>query len=433
MIDRTKQPIIKTAGKPEMTSPETIKLKNGIPVYLLKSGTMEVSRIDFIFDAGLWFESAPLQAALANAMLQEGNKQYSGAQLAEIFDFHGAYIQFQVDQHYATISLVSVNKHLAHLLPVVEELIKNSVFEEKELKTLVSRRRQRFLLENEKVKVLCQKKFSEALFGDGHPYAQTLKIEDFDSVNRESLVDFYSKHYHSGNCQILAAGKLEDNLLELLGNHFGGNDWEVENPASVRDFYVQPSPEKKLQLEKKGAIQSAIRIGGLTINKHHPDYHGVQVLNTVLGGYFSSRLMNNIREEKGYTYGIGSSVISFPEAAYLVIATETDNSYVQDTIKEVFFELKRLREELVPEDELERVRQYLLGEFIRDFDGPFAQAQSFRSVADYGLDHCFHEAYYETLKTIDAHKLQQLAQQYLNENDFYTVVTGAEIIPKSVG
>jgi predicted Zn-dependent peptidase len=428
MIDRTKQPTIKTTGKPEMASPETIKLKNGIPVYLLKSGTMEVSRIDFIFDAGLWFESAPLQAALANAMLQEGSKKYSGAQLAEIFDFRGAYIQFQVDQHYATISLVSLNKHLAHLLPVVEELIKNSVFEEKELKTLVSRRKQRFLLENEKVKVLCQKKFSEALFGDGHPYSQTLKAEDFDSVNRESLVDFYSKHYHSGNCQILAAGKLEDNLLELLDNHFGENDWKVENPASVRDFYVQPSEEKKLQLEKKGAIQSAIRIGGLTINKHHPDYHGLQVLNTVLGGYFSSRLMNNIREEKGYTYGIGSSVISFPEAAYLVIATETDNSYVQDTIKEVFFELKRLRDEPVAEDELERVRQYLLGEFIRDFDGPFAQAQSFRSVVDYGLDHRFHEAYYETLNTIDAHKLQQLAQQYLNENDFYTVVTGGEII-----
>nr|MBD3623562.1 insulinase family protein [Sunxiuqinia sp.] len=167
------------------------------------------------------------------------------------------------------------------------------------------------------------------------------------------------------------------------------------------------------------------RIGCLLVKKDHPDFHGLQVLNTILGGYFSSRLMANIREEKGYTYGIGSSIFSLNEAGYLVIATETDQAYVNDTITEVYAELKRLREEPVSEKELKRVRQYLLGEFIRDFDGPFAQAQSFRSVADFGLDHRFHEQYYQTLINITPEKLQALACQYFIESEFYTVIAGA--------
>ena len=423
MIDRTIQPPVLPTGKPDMLIPENIKLKNGIPVHILQSGPQEVTRLDFIFEAGLWYESRPLQAALANAMLQEGSTQYSGAQIAEVFDFRGAYIQLSVDHHFATISLISLNKHLSYLLPVAEDLIKHSVFAQHEFETLISRRKQRFLLENEKVKVRCQKKFSQVLFGSDHPYSQTVQATDFDVICRDDLHDFYSSHYTSGNCSIMAVGKLEDNLTDLLEQYFGGDDWQGKKPEP-KSFSVQPSIDKIHQVQKKDAVQSAIRMGRLMVKKDHSDYLGLQVLFTILGGYFSSRLMANIREEKGYTYGIGASMISFCELGYLVIATETDKSYVQDTISEVFFELKRLREELIPEDELDRVRQYLLGEFIRDFDGPFAQAQSFRSVADFGLDHHFHEQYYQTINTIDAKKLQLLAQQYLNETDFYTVVAG---------
>ncbi|HKJ44177.1 MAG TPA: pitrilysin family protein [Sunxiuqinia sp.] len=424
MIDRTKQPHIQALMQPDMLLPEDNTLDNGIPLHLLQAGTQEVTRLDFIFEAGLWEESKPLQAAFANAMLQEGSENYSGAQIAEVFDFRGAYIQFAADQHFGLISMISLNKHLPHLMPVVEDLIKRTIFQQHEFETLVNRRRQRFLLENEKVKVLCQKKFSEVLFGKDHPYAQTVKAADFDAINKEDLLDFYKKFYHAGNCRILAAGKLDAGLKQLLNQYFGGNDWEGEKVAN-QSFKLETSTEKIHRVTKKEVIQSAIRIGRLGIPKGHPDYHGLEVLNSILGGFFSSRLMTNIREEKGYTYGIGSSLISFRDAGYFVIATETANSYVEDTISEVFKELARLRDELIPEVELERVRKYLLGEFIRDFDGPFAQAQAFRGVNDFGLDHAFYQDYYETVSRIDAVRLQQLAQKYLQEEEFFTVVVGA--------
>ncbi|MGQ7868603.1 M16 family metallopeptidase [Sunxiuqinia sp. sy24] len=424
MIDRKIQPPVSEAGKPNILIPETNQLSNGLPVSILNAGTQDVTRLDFIFDAGLWHETKPLQAALSNAMLQEGSQNYSGAQLAEIMDFRGAYIQFAVDHHSGIISLISLNKHLPHLLPVVEDLLKNSLMEAHEFETLIRRRKQRFLLENQKVKVLCQKKFSSVLFGEEHPYAQTVQLKDFDAITREDLMAFYSDFYHSGNCRILASGKTDPGLTALLDTYFGGNDWQGARVDSLQ-FPVHPSTQAIHRVEKQDAIQSGIRMGRLAVKKSHPDYLGLQVLNTLFGGYFSSRLMANIREEKGYTYGIGSSVISQQEAGYWVIATETDKSYEEATIREVFLEMKKLREELVPETELHRVRQYLLGEFVRDFDGPFAQAQSFQSVADFGLDHHFHEQYYQTLMTIKPVDLQALARKYLREEDFYTVVAGA--------
>ncbi|WP_299576552.1 pitrilysin family protein [uncultured Sunxiuqinia sp.] len=424
MIDRTIQPPVSETGKPDMLVPDTNRLSNGLPVHILNAGTQEVTRLDFCFDAGLWYENKPLQAALSNAMLQEGSLNYSGAQLAEIMDFHGAYIQFAVDHHQGVISLISLNKHLPKLLPVVEDLVKHSLMEAHEVETMIRRRKQRFLLENEKVKVLCQKKFSSVLFGDEHPYAQTVQLKDFEAITRGDLLGFYACHYRSENCRILASGKTDPNLIDLLDKHFGDNDWQGLALDSRR-FFVQPSSQKEQRVVKQEAIQSAIRIGRLLVKKDHPDYLGLQVLNTLLGGYFSSRLMANIREEKGYTYGIGSSVVGLKEAGYWVIATETDQSYEEATIREVFLEMKKLREELVSEAELYRVRQYLLGEFVRDFDGPFAQAQSFQAVADFGLDHRFYEQYYQTLLTIQPADLQALAQKYLQQEDFYTVVAGA--------
>lgn len=424
MIKQEIQPPIYTPGKPDILTPEAHQLTNGIPLRIMNAGTQEVTRLDFLFDAGTWYEDKHLQAVMTNAMLQEGSQNYSGAQLAEIMDFRGAYIQFLADHHLGGISLIALNKHLPYLLPVVEDLIKNPLFEQAELDTLINRRKQRFLLENKKVKVLCQKRFSTALFGDNHPYAQRVKADDFNTIKREDLVEFYQRCYRSNHCRILATGKTDEKLPAMLEQHFGTADWAGE-ALLIRDRKIQPSSEKKHHVNQKDAIQSAIRIGRPSVQKDHPDYIGLQILNTILGGYFSSRLMANIREEKGYTYGIGSSIMNLKNAGYWVIATETANEYVDATVREVFLELKKLREEEVSEAELKRVRQYLLGEFIRDFDGPFAQAQSFRAVDDFGLDQQFYDAYYQTLLTIMPADLLDLANRYLNEEDFYTVVAGA--------
>ena len=356
-------------------------------------------------------------------MLEEGCRNFSAAEIAEKFDFYGAYLQLTVDQNQGFVNVISLGKYFDEVVEIVENMIKFPEFPDHELEVLIAKNKQKWLFENEKVRTLCQKKFTQVLFGNDHPYAINNQLDDYDRVTREDILSFYRAFYHSGNCHIIASGKIDQPVLELLDRHFGGSDWG-QPLRDEPEYPVCPSAEKRFHVEKPGGIQSAIRVGRFWVPKTHPDYHGLSVLLTILDGYFGSRLMANIREEKGYTYGIGSYNLTFKKASYIVISTEVGNEYVEPTLAEINVEMKRLQCELISENELETVKSYLLGEFLRDFDGPFALASSFKAINDFGLSYSFYDDYLKALKNITAAELQKLALQYLNTEDFYTVVAG---------
>jgi predicted Zn-dependent peptidase len=423
MLNRTIQPTVNPIEHIDVVKAETRLLSNGIPVYFVNAGTQDVVKIDFIFEAGTWYQPSNLVSSLCNSMLEEGSEKYKAAEIAEKFDFYGAYIQLLVDQNQGFVNIVTLGKHLPAILEVTEEMIKRSVFPEHELEVLVAKNKQKWLLENEKVRTLCQKKFTQVLFGDKHPYAINNKLADFGRVSRADLLSFYKSYYHSGNCHILVAGKVDETVLSLLDAHFGGTDWQ-KTPVQAPEYAVSSSSQKRHQVEKANGVQSAIRVGRFWVSKNHPDYHALSVLVTILGGYFGSRLMTNIREEKGYTYGIGSFVLTLKRASYLVISTEVGNEYVEPTLGEIAVEMRRLQTEPVSENELETVKSYLLGEFLRDFDGPFALAGSFKAINDFGLDYSFYDNYLHVLRNLTSGELMRLAQHYLNPDDFYTVVAG---------
>lgn len=425
MLNRNIQPTVNPIEHIDMVKAEIRLLSNGIPVYFVNAGSQDVVKIDFIFEAGTWFQPANLVASLCNSMLEEGSANFSAADIGEKFDFYGAYIQLTADQNYGYFNIISLGKHFKTILEITENLIKHSVFPQYELEVLIDKNKQKFLLENQKVKTLCQKKITQVMFGESHPYAITNKLEDFDQINREMLLQFYQSYYHSGNCRIIAAGQIDESVLDLLETHFGGSDWQG-NSINAPTFEISPDPQKFHHVEKANGIQSAVRMGKFWVPKNHPDYHALSVLVTIFGGYFGSRLMTNIREEKGYTYGIGSYVLSLKYSSYLIITTEVGNEYVEPTLKEIAIEMKRLQTELVSENELETVKSYLLGEFLRDFDGPFALAGSFKAINDFGLDYSFYDDSLHVLRNITSEEIMQLAQQYLNPEDFYTVVAGSK-------
>lgn len=423
MLNRTIQPTVNPIEHIDMAKAEKRLLSNGIPVHFVNAGTQDVVKIDFVFEAGTWFQPANLVASLCNSMLEEGSSNFAAAEIAEKLDFYGAYVQLTVDQNQGFVNVVSLGKHLPTILEVMEDLIKRSVFPEHELEVLIAKNKQKWLLENEKVRTLCQKKFTQVMFGDAHPYAINNKLEDFDQITREGLMQFYNSFYHSGNCHIIAAEKIDEQVLALLDAHFGGNDWS-QRLLPKPEYDICTDPVKMHQVEKANGIQSAIRVGKFWVPKTHADYHALSILVTILGGYFGSRLMANIREEKGYTYGIGSFILTLKEATYLVISTEVGNEYIEPTLAEIAVEMRRLQTEQVSENELETVKSYLLGEFLRDFDGPFALAGSFKAINDFGLDYTFYDQALKVLRNITSAELMALAQQYLNPDDFYTVVAG---------
>lgn len=423
MLNRKKSPEIKTIEKIDFVKAQKKILKNGIPLYYINGGTQDVLKIDFIFDAGTWFQESKFVASLCNSMLEDGSQNFSSSEIADRFDFYGAYIQLMADQNYGYVSIVTLGKYLNNILEITEDLIKRSTFPNHELEVLIDKNKQKFKLENEKVRTLCQKKFTQVLFGENHPYAITNKIEDFDKIDRNQILEFYKSYYHSGNCRIIIAGLVTDEVLNQFETFFGNNDW-ANNTIIKPDFEILPDSVKFHHVEKQNGMQSAVRMGKMWVPKTHPDYHALSILITIFGGYFGSRLMTNIREEKGYTYGIGSFILSLKHASYLVVSTEVGNENVDLLINEIKTEMRRLQTEPVSENEIDTVKSYLLGEFLRDFDGPFALAGSFKSINDFGLEYSFYDKYLEVLKTISSADLLELAKKYLDPDDCYIVVAG---------
>lgn len=423
MLNRNIAPEIQSIKEINYLKAQKHPLSNGLPVYCIAAGNQEVIKIDLIFEAGTWQQDQKLVAGLAAFMLQEGSEHYSAQEIAAAFDFYGAYFSAAADQNFATVSVVCLSKYLPEIMMITEDIVKRSVFPQHELEVLVEKQKQKYKVENEKVKVLCQKKFTRTIFGEGHPYATNNQLPDFDAVSREQLVSFFKTHYHSGNCRMIVSGQVDDSVLQLIEQHFGGNDWHAETIAE-RTFPVCSSTENTQRQTKDGSLQSAIRVGKMWPEKAHSDTIGLSVLVTILGGYFGSRLMMNIREEKGFTYGIGASVLYLKNAAYFVISTEVGNEYTQATLDEINFELKRLQDEPVGEEELETVKSYLTGEFLRDFDGPFALASSFKAINDFGLDYDFYDRYLAELNRITSEELQLLACKYLSVEEMFTIVVG---------
>ena len=422
MIDRTHSPSINEIKKAEIIRPKEFRLKNGIPVYYIKAGTQDLVKIEILFPAGMWQQPAPLIGSAASAMLQEGTGKHSAKAIAEMVDYYGAFLHTEITHDFASVGIHSLNKHLPKVLPVIEEIISDSVFPNDEWGVYVQNKKQSFLVSNEKVSFICRKKFAELMFGNNHAYGHNVQEKDFDNVKREDAFNFYKQNYSANNTIIVASGNVTDETLKLIENHFSSLKPQVSSSKPQNENANTKKGEH--YIEREGAIQSALRLGKMLFTKPHEDYLGMLVLNTVFGGYFGSRLMANIREDKGYTYGIGSAVVSFTHAGYFTISTEVGAEVTKDALKETYFELNRVQTELISENELSLVRNYMLGTFLRSIDGPFALADRFKGIYFHGLGYDYYDRYVETIKSITPQQLQHLANKYLKKEDFIELVVG---------
>lgn len=425
MLDRTQAPPFKTLPKIDVIRTKALKLSNGIDFFTLGAGSQEIVKIEFVFRAGMYQQPAALIASTTNTLLETGTRSHSANQLSDGIDFFGSFLELQVEQDFASLTLYSLNKYLNESLAFVEEIIKYPTFPEDEFTIHINNKRQKHAINTQKVSVLARRKFSELLFGATHPYGVDVSDKDFDRINLEEIRNFFNKHYTYKNCTIVASGNLPDNLQDTLNKFFGAEQWGKE-PQVIRQQLIPAytSPQAKHFMHREDAIQSAIRIGRVLFNKTHPDYFKFQVLNTILGGYFGSRLMNNIREDKGYTYGIGSGVNNLVHGGVFYISTEVGADVAKPAVEEIYKEIALLREELVGDSELETVRNYILGNFLRSVDGPFALADKFKSIWEFGLDYSFFDNYFTAVKTVTAPEIRDLANKYLKEEDLLECVVG---------
>jgi zinc protease len=419
------QPPVFPVEKVVIPEAKSYKLSNGVPVYTIEAGTEEVMRLEFIFRAGQVKESIPLLSSTCNTMLSEGSVNYSSEELNRLLDYYGVFLNQSAEKDSAGIVLFFPNKHIQKVLELSHEILFHPVFPEPELTSLMKKRLRWYLVNREKVQNLAIDQFFESLFGKNHPYGRQIIETDFENITPALLSDFHKKYYTPENMAVIISGKIHNMTAELLNSYFGNISpgfMKTEESSVI----IKSEKLKRVHISKPGMVQTAIRIGSATINKRHPDYPGLKVLDSVLGGYFGSRLMKNIREEKGYTYGISSSISSLDLSGYKVISTEVGSKNCQKTIDEIYGEIKLLQNVRVKEDEMAVVRNYMSGEMLRMFDGPFALAESFRSAWEFGLDNSYYYRLAEKIKTIDADEIIELARTYYNIDELYEITVGSE-------
>ncbi|NOZ47702.1 MAG: insulinase family protein [Chlorobi bacterium] len=425
VLNRKTAPQIKPVVINNFQNPEKFILENGIPVYSFNAGSQPVVKIDFIFEAGIWHQPKPLIASTVSSMLMEGTKSKTSKQIAEKLDYYGAFLSLNSNNDFTIITLFSLTRFLPKTLLIVEDIVKNAIFPDDELRINLNKRKQSFLIDREKTNQLASRKFLEILFGAQHPYSKVLQAGHYDMVKREMLLEFYKKNYTLRKCKIIASGKLEDNFLDLLRKSFGTNNWGGATTPGIYNYNIQVNKQQKYYIKKEGAVQSAINIGRVLFNRLHPDFMEMKFITILFGGYFGSRLMKNIREDKGYTYGISAQINSFLQSGMMKISTEVKTEVTQNAVKEIYFELDKMKDELVSEDELEKVKSYVMGDLLTVFDGPFSLSDSFRIVNDYNLDFDYYKQYIEKIKNITPARIKELSQKYLDKNDMFEVIAGA--------
>ncbi|HTD99723.1 MAG TPA: pitrilysin family protein [Mucilaginibacter sp.] len=424
-IDRITPPESKSIDHINLIKPEHIKLDNGCNIFSFNSGDQELVRIEWIF-ANLRFDpKKPLLNVAVNTMLTEGTSKLSASQIADKVDFYGAFLQVDYGYDHSQVTLYTLNKQLQHTLPVIKDVITDSIFPEKELETFIRNQQQKLQVSLQKNDVVARRAFNKAIYGNTI-YGLGAEFEDYKTLHRDDMLWHFKQMYQPSNCTIMVAGKVDSGTLKQLTNAFG-NDWE--NPtiiAGTEQPALKPAKEHFYFVEKPEALQSAIRIGLPSITRIHADFPALQVLNTVLGGYFGSRLMANIREDKGYTYGIGSGISSLKHGSAWFIATEVGADVCKAAVTEIEKEINLLKTELIPEEELSLVRNYMLGSLLGSLENVMSHADKFKNIyfADLGYD--YYERYTEVIKTITAEELLQLANKYLDFDKFYKVIVGKD-------
>ncbi len=420
---RTIAPQVHSVEKIDFVEPVHQLLPGGTSFFTLYGGTQEIVKLDFSFKAGNWFESSKLESLMSASMISEGTTGKSAREIADRIDFYGAQLNSlpYYDNNY--VSLLSLKKHLPHLLPLFAEIIQDASFPENEFEIIRQKRKQRAQVDAEKVGLVAQRNFMRAVMGKDHPYAPVATSESYDQVTLEGAKSHYLRHYYSGNATLFASGDVDDSVTKMIVDNFGAG-WGTPFPFKKDQPEVQGSEEKKLFLERENANQNAVTIGKRVPTQHHPDSAGLKLVTTIFGGYFGSRLMSNLREEKGLTYGIHASVVSFVRDAIFMIHAEVTAEKTEEAIREIFYEMQRLREELVPESELEPLRSFLLGRMLEDFDGPFARAQSFSSLYEAELEVGYFDKIIHAIKTTTPEQIRDLARRYLDPETMYTVAAG---------
>ncbi|GAB3502861.1 pitrilysin family protein [Spirosoma knui] len=424
-LDRTQSPTFQAIQEVRLPAVQTHQLTNGIPLHLIAVAQQPVLRLECVFEAGTWHEQQPNSAFFAIKMLAEGTSKRSSAQISEYFDRYGAFLELSSGPDRASLVVYCLTKFLPEVLPVLRELLTEPTFPQKELDDLRNITLQNLRVNYEKNAYLAGVLFREKLFGNKHPYGRSQRPEAIEQLTRADVVQFYESVIRNRPFQLILAGEAGETEIALINGVLGKLTLRTD-PLPISESFEIVSDHTPVLTEKANSIQSSIRLGRRLFTRAHPDFFKMLVTNEVLGGYFGSRLMKNIREEKGFTYGISSNIPSFRRDGYFLIGTDVNKENTQQTLDEIYKEIRILQTEPVSDDELQTVKNYMAGEFVGSLNTPFEIADRYKVILFDGLPANFLTTYIQKLRSVTADDVLETATRYLALDHLQEVVVGGK-------
>lgn len=401
---------------------ECATLNNGVKCYYIDSPEMELIRLDFKFKAGSWYQNKMFLANFTGNMLYEGTENYTSEQIAEKMDAKGVYFGVTPELDNVMIVFFIPRIFFNEIIPIINEIIFKAIFPEKELDILQKKEEMSLAERLKKGNVLSRYYFRSILFGKEHPYGIFPEINEIKNVHRDDLLRFYNSNYVGNKFTIYLTGNIDNQIINVINAVFGGCDITFNGLENINYEINTTKQYEPIKINLDNTVQSSIRIGKIMIGRDHPDYYDAVILTTVLGGYFGSRLMANIREDKGYTYGVGASIMSLINSSYLFIQTDVGKNVCDLAIKEIYYEMDKLCNEKISDVELERVKQYLSGSLLRSIDGAVNIMDKFIDFDDFGfgVDHFQYQM--DSIVDVRADKLWNIAQKYYLKDNLIEVV-----------
>lgn len=393
-------------------------LASGIDVYYKEEPSSEAFKIELLTKGGYANARSAALCSIANKSLLEGTTSFPGKKLIDQIDGMGSFAEATPSFDHSLITVFGLSRFFDRTVQILAEIIYQPEFNEANIEHLKKKELNRLKLNLEKGSYISSVNLRKALFGEAHGYGKSLSPEEIANVSVSDIVKFHKAKlcdfsiYISGQLPPDFISKLDSSFSRVERESLPGNGSITEHtPADVR--YSNPK-----------YIQSSIRLGKRLFNRTHPDYFKFVLTNEILGGYFGSRLMKNIREEKGFTYGIYSGLYSLNKEGYFSISTDVNGEHEQATLEEINKEIITLQRELVKPEELETVKNYLLGTFINSFSTPFAHIDKFKTLNEQGLPFSFYNEYVKEISKTTAEDILTIAGEYLDTDSLISSIAG---------
>ncbi len=421
MLDRTVSPEYIDTSKVTLEEPDCYMINEKIPLFVYRGTDQKVLKIDIIMKSGKYYEEQNGIAYFTAKMLKGGTKKIDSNKIAYQIDYFGSHLNFAVGRDFSHIQVVTESKHLSPLLDLIEEVINNSIFPNSYLKIIKNIEKNNISLEDKKNNILSHKILRELIYGENHPYGQQLKKLDIDKITSETLKKYFHNSFLS-DCEVFVSGLVKDHQLDEIISTI--KTISIHKSKYIKtNFFSKPS--KKI-IGVKNSVQSSISMGKTVPLKNNKDFKSIYIVNELLGGYFGSRLMMNIREEKGYTYGIYSQILPMTNSTLFYISTDVAKNYTKKTCEEIKNEIIKLQRVPIENEELENFKRHLKGTLLLSMDGPYSKMDKFIKVRNHRLNGSYYKELYEHINSIDQEMILNISKKYFDFDSLCQVIVGGE-------